>query len=136
MIPDHIQLKYQGFNNPYRKIFIMKNDFVACDFSDLVPSWKLEFSPECPKELFDQAIRYAEDRGYYSFYIISSLDKISDYLTLFTDKHYVSYIEEVILKNEKSINLIFWEWLFDTTNYQHDVAVIKFMLSQDCRDER
>lgn len=136
MIPDHIQLKYQRFNNPYRKIFILEDNFVACDFSDLVPSWKLEFSLEAPKELFNRAIQYAEDLEYYSFYLIADLHKVDDYLTLFADKNYVPYVEEIILKNEKSVNLIFWEWLFDTTNYKHDVAVIKFMLSQDCRNER
>jgi hypothetical protein len=133
MIPENIKIKYQGFDNPFRKIFFNEKDYAACDFSDLIPSWKLEFSKDCPDTLIEEAINYAEDRGYYSFYIMISEESLDKSIDFFKQWNYLLYVEEVVLKNEKSINQLFWEWIFDTTNQPEDVVIVKCMLSQECR---
>jgi len=134
MIPEKIKIKYQSFDNPYRKLFFDQEEYVACDFSDLIPSWKIELSDNCSIELIKKSLKFAEERNYYSFYTVFSRESFDRYITIFEDTGYIPFVEEIVIQNEKSINLLFWEWLLETTNQEEDVLIIKWMLLQSRRN--
>ena len=120
--------------NIYRKLFKKDNDMVSCDFSILVPSWKLN-SSGYSSELYNQAIDYAESKGYYSFYKIVDMDYLEEYQQFIktTRQEYLIIIEEIVPKNEKPINVIFWDWLFLSTSYDKIICVIYHILPQEFR---
>lgn len=120
----------------YKKVFTNHNEYVTCDFSILIPSWKLEAST-WDVNLFKSAIEYAESKNYYSFYTTVSLDKLDSYRDFVNTvaQNYSVIVEEIVPENEKSINLLFWDWLFLSTSFNKKMCVIYHILTQNYRDE-
>lgn len=129
MIPKNIKNKYNDcVDNPYRKLFVSNDAYAACDFSDLIPSYFLEISENCNADLINQFTDYAEKRNYFSFYILSK--SVAETTQLFTATNYTYTVEETVMANCKSLNLLFWDWLFDTKNVPFETYVLKFSLPQ------
>lgn len=135
MIPETIQIKYQQFDNPYRKLFSNKTEYVGCDFSDLVPSYKMDLSKDCPSTLINSAIIFAEEKEYYSFYTMVPREKFEEHIVkvLESNNNYILIVEEEVESNEKPINLLFWEWLFETVNQQDETLILHWILPNKYR---
>jgi hypothetical protein len=124
------------FLDKYQKIFKENEDYVSCDFSVLIPAWKLETSTNWNINLFNQAIDYAEQKKYYSFYKVISSDSLNEYLKYMKTNfsRYILVIEETILENEKPTNLLFWDWLFLSTSFDRKLSIVNHILSQEFRN--
>jgi len=135
MIPDSINLKYQNIDNPFRKLFFDDRDFVGCDFSDYIPSWKMETSENFSQKLVETSIKFAEKNGYYSFYLLISEKQYRDRINKINQikSEYLVSVEEEVLENEKPINLLFWDWIFENISYPEKMLVIYCFLPQEFR---
>jgi hypothetical protein len=135
MIPDSINLKYQNFDNPFRKLFFDEHDFVGCDFSDYIPSWKMEASENFSQKLVETSIKFAEENKYYSFYLLISEKQCQDRMNKINQikPEYLVSVEEEVLENEKPINLLFWDWIFENISYPEKMLVIYCFLPQEFR---
>jgi hypothetical protein len=126
MIPQKIISKYQNFDNPFRKLFFNNDNFVGCDFSDYIPSWKIELSKNFDQNLIDLSIKNAESKGYFSFYCLIEESQYKYYLETIkrTRPEYIVSIEEIIPSNEKPKSILFWDWIFENTSYSDVMLVV------------
>ena len=139
MISKHILEKYQGIDNPFRMLIQKEFCFVACDYSDQIPSWVIESlsGPRYPLQLIREAISLSESRNYYSFYIAVNY---KDYELHFAqmqivDPRYRITVEEFIPANNKSINVLFWDWILDSKSTDEDRVIVLHTLPQRYRDD-
>jgi len=130
-------LKYNSEKNPYRKIFINDQDFVACDFSVLLPAWRLKTSDNYDESLFSQSIEYAESKKYYSFYSAISSKKWEEYFNFIKPiiPNYLISIEETVPNNEKPVSILFWEWVVESKSIDHRLHIVYHFLPQEFRNE-
>jgi hypothetical protein len=123
-------------DNPYRKIFKLDNDYIICNFSENIPAWKIE---ECSNfentQLFLDCLSYAESRKFYNFYNVIFLSDYNKYVNKikFLEERYNLTIEENIDSNEKSINIMFWDWLLDNLSHEGERLVMLHSLKQQYR---
>lgn len=134
-LPENIKQRYTGFASPYRQIIADHGVFAACDYSDQIPAWHLEqIYPnfDVSKTVITQSIEYAEKRQFYHFYYIVAADQLEQYTEAMSeiDARYQITIEEKIPANEKPVNVLFWDWLYDTTCRQYDTVVVLHSLPQ------
>lgn len=124
--------------NKYKKIFREKSDYVSCDFSVLIPCWKIEFSDRWNVDLFRQAINESEKMRYYSFYSVAPEKSLNEYLHFFKNNfpQYLTIIEEVVPENEKPISLLFWDWLFSSISFDDRMCIVHHILPQGHRNEQ
>lgn len=139
MIPQDIYQKYKGFKNPYRELIVDKNDVVAYEYSDQIPSWFLEYViplKNYPAELIKHAIANSESRNYYSFYSFIFLKDFQFHIDQMKiiDPRYEIILEEKIPANEKSINTLYWDWLCKTTSYSEETCIVLHVLPSRYRN--
>jgi len=121
----------------YKKMFRENSDYVSCDFSVLIPSWKIEFSDRWNIKLVRQAIDESKKMKYYSFYSVIPENKLNEYLQFFKDNfpQYLTIIEETVPENEKPISLLFWDWLFSSISFDARMCIAYHVLPQEFRNE-
>lgn len=123
-------------DNPYRKLFKLDDDYLVCDFSENIPAWKVD---ECSnfknKKLFLESISYAEDRKFYNFYNIIFLSEYKNYIEnmKFLEDRYNLTIEEYIPSNDKSVNILFWDWIMDNISHEEERIIVLHSLKQEYR---
>jgi hypothetical protein len=124
--------------NPYKKVFENQSEWVVCDFSIMVPSWKINSSYPWSKMLYQESIEFAEKKHYYSFYQIIDFKNLNEYKDFIkkTAKHYQIIVEEIVPPNEKSINILFWNWLFCSVSQNKKLCVVNHILPEKYRNEK
>lgn len=126
MIPENIQNRYCFFDNPYRKLFKNDNAIIACDFSDYIPAWFLEYSNGYPLDLINQAIEIAESLKYYTFYVVINSEDYNTYLENMASIHerYNHTIDEYVPANDRPVFLMHRDWIFGSFIRPKDSLVI------------
>jgi len=138
MIPEHILEKYQGTENPYRILIQEGPCFVACDYSDQIPSWSIESlsGPRYPLQLIRQVLALSENKNYYSFYMAVEYQNYELHFAQMqiVDPRYRITVEEFVPANNKSINILFWDWILDSKSVNLDRVIVLHTLPQKFRD--
>jgi hypothetical protein len=123
--------------NPYRKVFEDSTSKLVCDFSDQIPAWFIKVEGCYSKNLFLEAIRFAESKKYYNFYMVIALEDFDNHLNMFNeiDDRYDLFVEEKVPCNERSINNLFWDWILNTIAENKDRLIVSHVLSKNYRDK-
>ena len=124
--------------NPYRKIIVHKDKQAICDFSELIPAWKLQKDFDFSNEsLLSQCIDFAESRNYFCFYSCVTQSKLDLYMDQisFINNRYFTVVEEKVPSSSKSVNLLYWDWLMLTYCDDEPRCIIKHILKQEYRDK-
>jgi hypothetical protein len=134
VLTENIKQKYLSYDNPYRKTFFDNESLIACDFSDMIPYWYLEYY-DYSENLLKIACEWAESRNYFGFYSIIDSKKLSPHIGFIetVDDRYENIIEEVIPANYKSRNILYWEWICDSTSENTERAIVLSILPQKYR---
>jgi len=128
-LPENIKQRYTGFASPYRQIIADH---------DQIPAWHLEQvypNLDVAASVILQSIEYAEKRQFYHFYSIVAFDQLTHYTETLEeiDSRYQITVEEKVRSNDKPVNVLFWDWLYDTTCRSYDTVVVLHSLPQKYR---
>jgi hypothetical protein len=134
MLPDSLTQKYTRTDTPYRKIFLEENATIAADFSDMIPYWYLEYF-DYSKTLLEKVCGWAESRNYFGFYTIIDSRDIETHISFIksSSPKYESVIEEIIPSNQKSKNVMYWDWICDSVSTDFERTIVLSILLQQHR---
>jgi hypothetical protein len=122
-------------NNPYRQKFENAHSSIICDFSTMIPSWNLILSGCWSKDLIRDAIDYAEQKGYYSFYTRINFEKLELYKN-HVNADYEIIIEEIVPPNEKPVSILFWDWVCSSSCINKETCIVYHVLPQRYRNDK
>lgn len=123
-------------HNPYRKIIEYLDKTAVCEFSEIVPAWKLNREFDfLDIDLFIQCLNFAESRNYYNFYNIikkSEYDIYMQKMSFMTDRYNIT-VEEILHPSQKSVNLLFFDWIMNTFVDHEHRYILLHSLKQEYR---
>lgn len=138
-------------DNPYALAFGYFDEseqlraMICVTFSNVVPAWNTSYvfsNYDTSKgaliifNLIEEVMKFAESRGYYQYYTVVEKERAQSYDILFKRKmktEYLTAVDEVVPANQRPVNKLFWDWLYENRTKTVDAVVVNHWLPRNYR---